>query len=125
MALQQRDETRGADKEAEVEGRKLSNISNKHNSEETRTLHLQLPNKSSPRTPDWEQFSNWVHCICIVTFDLELGQAIEVNIVMHALACCDGVVDEVRWMFCNRALIEEDRAKKSFNERWAFFQYLP
>jgi len=26
----------------------------------------------------WERFSNWVHCICIVTFDLELGQAIEV-----------------------------------------------
>lgn len=27
----------------------------------------------------WERFSNWVHCICIVTFDLELGQAIEVR----------------------------------------------
>jgi len=27
----------------------------------------------------WERFSNWVHCICIVTFDLELGQAIEVT----------------------------------------------
>ncbi|XP_043675601.1 protein DENND6A isoform X1 [Vespula pensylvanica] len=25
----------------------------------------------------WERFNNWVHCICIVTFDLELGQAIE------------------------------------------------
>ncbi|KAJ8676232.1 hypothetical protein QAD02_012018 [Eretmocerus hayati] len=24
-----------------------------------------------------EAFANWVHCICIVTFDLELGQAIE------------------------------------------------
>ncbi|XP_014208921.1 protein DENND6A [Copidosoma floridanum] len=24
-----------------------------------------------------ESFDNWVHCICIVTFDLELGQAIE------------------------------------------------
>lgn len=27
----------------------------------------------------WECFNNWVHCICIVTFDLELGQAIEVR----------------------------------------------
>lgn len=27
----------------------------------------------------WECFHNWVHCICIVTFDLELGQAIEVH----------------------------------------------
>lgn len=26
----------------------------------------------------WERFHNWVHCMCIVTFDLELGQAIEV-----------------------------------------------
>lgn len=24
-------------------------------------------------------FSSWVHCICVVTFDLELGQAIEVS----------------------------------------------
>lgn len=24
-----------------------------------------------------ENFSNWLHCICIVTFDLELGQALE------------------------------------------------
>lgn len=28
----------------------------------------------------WENFENWLHCICIVTFDLELGQAVEVNI---------------------------------------------
>lgn len=26
----------------------------------------------------WERFSNWIHCICIVTFDLELGQAMEI-----------------------------------------------
>lgn len=26
----------------------------------------------------WEAFSNWLHCICVVTFDLELGQALEV-----------------------------------------------
>ncbi|KAK9890143.1 hypothetical protein WA026_008949 [Henosepilachna vigintioctopunctata] len=25
----------------------------------------------------WENFKNWIHCICIVTFDLELGQALE------------------------------------------------
>ncbi|XP_066585732.1 protein DENND6A-like [Prorops nasuta] len=25
----------------------------------------------------WERFHNWVACICVVTFDLELGQAIE------------------------------------------------
>lgn len=28
----------------------------------------------------WQRFANWIHCICVVTFDLELGQAIEVRI---------------------------------------------
>lgn len=28
----------------------------------------------------WEKFSQWVCCMCVVTFDLELGQAIEVRI---------------------------------------------
>ncbi|XP_064473362.1 protein DENND6B-like isoform X2 [Ornithodoros turicata] len=32
----------------------------------------------SPLLP-WENFSNWVHCICIVAFDLELGQAMEMT----------------------------------------------
>lgn len=27
----------------------------------------------------WENFNNWLYCICVVTFDLELGQALEVN----------------------------------------------
>lgn len=26
-----------------------------------------------------ENFDNWIHCLCVVNFDLELGQAIEVN----------------------------------------------
>ncbi|KAI8478766.1 Protein dennd6a [Branchiostoma belcheri] len=30
----------------------------------------------SPTLP-WDRFSNWLHCICVVTFDLELGQAME------------------------------------------------
>lgn len=30
----------------------------------------------------WERFSNWIHCICIVTFDLELGQAMEVHLTL-------------------------------------------
>ncbi|XP_039298437.1 protein DENND6A [Nilaparvata lugens] len=25
----------------------------------------------------WERLSSWIHCICVVTFDLELGQALE------------------------------------------------
>lgn len=27
----------------------------------------------------WDRFSAWLHCICVVGFDLELGQAVEVN----------------------------------------------
>ncbi len=27
----------------------------------------------------WDKFSQWVCCMCVVTFDLELGQAIEVR----------------------------------------------
>ena len=26
----------------------------------------------------WDRFSNWLYCACVVTFDLELGQAMEV-----------------------------------------------
>jgi hypothetical protein len=27
----------------------------------------------------WDGFSSWINCICVVTFDLELGQALEVS----------------------------------------------
>lgn len=27
----------------------------------------------------WDRFSKWIYCITIVTFDIELGQAIEVS----------------------------------------------
>lgn len=30
------------------------------------------------KTKKWDRFSEWIHCICVVTFDLELGQAMEV-----------------------------------------------
>lgn len=26
----------------------------------------------------WDRFADWVHCVCVVTFDLEIGQMIEV-----------------------------------------------
>uniref|UniRef100_A0A158R609 UDENN domain-containing protein n=1 Tax=Syphacia muris TaxID=451379 RepID=A0A158R609_9BILA len=35
---------------------------------------MSIANEVAP----WEKFSGWVHCICVVTFDLELGQALEV-----------------------------------------------
>lgn len=39
------------------------------------------PNKHS--LLPWDRFSHWIHCICIVTFDLEVGQAIEVTITIN------------------------------------------
>lgn len=34
---------------------------------------------------NWEGFHNWLYCICVVTFDLELGQALEVVLVFTNL----------------------------------------
>uniref|UniRef100_A0A182P9Y8 UDENN domain-containing protein n=1 Tax=Anopheles epiroticus TaxID=199890 RepID=A0A182P9Y8_9DIPT len=31
----------------------------------------------------WDRFSEWLHCICVVTFDLELGQAMELIYPKH------------------------------------------
>ncbi|XP_043934710.1 protein DENND6A isoform X2 [Protopterus annectens] len=31
----------------------------------------------------WDHFSSWLHCICVVGFDLELGQAVEVVYPPH------------------------------------------
>jgi len=30
-----------------------------------------------PSASDWVNFSQWMHCFCVVTFDLNLGQALE------------------------------------------------
>ncbi|XP_053170951.1 protein DENND6A-like, partial [Scomber japonicus] len=32
----------------------------------------------------WDRFSAWLHCICVVGFDLELGQAVEVIYPHHS-----------------------------------------
>lgn len=42
--------------------------------DENRNLKL----TSSDTVRHWEKFGAWVHCIAVVTFDLELGQALEV-----------------------------------------------
>uniref|UniRef100_A0A673GSS0 Protein DENND6A-like n=1 Tax=Sinocyclocheilus rhinocerous TaxID=307959 RepID=A0A673GSS0_9TELE len=37
----------------------------------------------------WDRFSSWLHCICVVGFDLELGQAVEVqHTVILVLSFC-------------------------------------
>ncbi|KAK7102863.1 hypothetical protein V1264_021024 [Littorina saxatilis] len=37
----------------------------------------------SPTVLPWDRFSNWIHCCCVVTFDLELGQAMELIYPSH------------------------------------------
>ncbi|XP_015599764.1 protein DENND6A isoform X2 [Cephus cinctus] len=45
--------------------------------------HTSKSRKDKMVKKDWEYFGNWLHCICIVTFDLELGQAIEAIYPKH------------------------------------------
>ncbi|XP_022900805.1 protein DENND6A [Onthophagus taurus] len=33
----------------------------------------------------WDRFANWIHCVCVVTFDLELGQALESIYPQHII----------------------------------------
>lgn len=40
--------------------------------------------EQAPLLP-WDRFSAWLHCICVVGFDLELGQAVEVSGVPKTL----------------------------------------
>lgn len=54
------------------------NMSLSNNSEQTELLNQIIKGQSGDA---WESFSNWIHCICVVTFDLELGQALEVRIL--------------------------------------------
>ena len=36
----------------------------------------------------WDRFRKWVTCFCVVTFDIELGQAIEVGIARFFFLLC-------------------------------------
>lgn len=53
--------------------------------EEESEENLPIDQKSpkSPTMLPWDRFSNWLHCACVVTFDLELGQAMEIIYPSH------------------------------------------
>ena len=36
----------------------------------------------NPSKNPWHQFSEWLYCVAVVTFDLELGQAMEVKLLL-------------------------------------------
>uniref|UniRef100_A0A672LNE1 Protein DENND6A-like n=1 Tax=Sinocyclocheilus grahami TaxID=75366 RepID=A0A672LNE1_SINGR len=42
------------------------------------------PAVEEPLLLPWDRFSSWLHCICVVGFDLELGQAVEVIYPHHS-----------------------------------------
>lgn len=45
----------------------------------------QPPDESgSAKSDAWRRFADWLHCVCVVTFDLELGQAMELVYPAHA-----------------------------------------
>jgi len=46
-------------------------------------LAADQPGGGGGSSETWERFSGWVHSICVVTFDLELGQAIESTFPEH------------------------------------------
>uniref|UniRef100_A0A8C9W0D6 DENN/MADD domain containing 6Aa n=1 Tax=Scleropages formosus TaxID=113540 RepID=A0A8C9W0D6_SCLFO len=43
-----------------------------------------LRSLAEPLLLPWDRFSAWLHCICVVGFDLELGQAVEVIYPHHS-----------------------------------------
>ncbi|XP_052281111.1 protein DENND6A-like isoform X2 [Dreissena polymorpha] len=53
---------------------------------EDETRESLTPTQHVPKSPTalpWDRFSNWLHCACVVTFDLELGQAMEIIYPSH------------------------------------------
>ncbi|XP_073420001.1 protein DENND6A isoform X1 [Dendrobates tinctorius] len=47
------------------------------------TEDLRISSGEPPALP-WDRFSSWLHCICVVGFDLELGQTVEALYPPHA-----------------------------------------
>ncbi|XP_078485837.1 protein DENND6A [Ciona intestinalis] len=46
-------------------------------------MELAAANEDERPVLPWDQFSEWLHCVCVVTFDLELGQAMEFMYPTH------------------------------------------
>jgi hypothetical protein len=57
-------------------------------------LPLAQPSESSSKNIDvsYQRFAEWIQCFCVVTFDLELGQSLEVTFP-EPLAECDWLID--------------------------------
>ena len=49
-----------------------------HITSQGRHLHYDSMDLDTAVPVHFEKFQDWIHCICVVTFDLELGQSMEV-----------------------------------------------
>ncbi|CAK5104156.1 unnamed protein product [Meloidogyne enterolobii] len=67
MDIQKKNNKEIIDDEGENGGCGFSNVDDKSEEEENDCEQLY-----------WKRFKKWMHCFCVVTFDLELGQTIEV-----------------------------------------------
>ncbi|XP_014675670.1 PREDICTED: protein DENND6A-like [Priapulus caudatus] len=57
-----------SDEEKLSQQKEILNLQSQEVDEEYSKLSAILP---------WDKFSNWINCMCVITFDLELGQAME------------------------------------------------
>uniref|UniRef100_A0AAZ3NSE0 UDENN domain-containing protein n=1 Tax=Oncorhynchus tshawytscha TaxID=74940 RepID=A0AAZ3NSE0_ONCTS len=56
---------------------------------------------TDPLLLPWDRFSAWLHCICVVGFDLELGQAVEVQkmTTFVSSSCLAGCLGDTQFCF--------------------------
>lgn len=60
-----------------------NNSENSNNVIESRKYDSMTRHDTAAVEGKWKTFSEWLHCICVVTFDLELGQAMELVYPHH------------------------------------------
>lgn len=68
----------------------------------------------------WERFSAWIHAICIVTFDLELGQALEV-----AYPSCAKLSEEDKTNICYLAFPDSNSGCMGDTQFHFRFRHIP
>uniref|UniRef100_A0A8C6I874 DENN domain containing 6A n=3 Tax=Mus TaxID=862507 RepID=A0A8C6I874_MUSSI len=63
----------------------------------------------------WDGFSAWLHCVCVVGFDLELGQAVEVIYPQHSKLTDKEVSKHVCLSVCLCSLLSVTYARSSWS----------
>uniref|UniRef100_A0AAZ3RDY1 UDENN domain-containing protein n=1 Tax=Oncorhynchus tshawytscha TaxID=74940 RepID=A0AAZ3RDY1_ONCTS len=82
-----------------------------NNSSESRLVESANAAENAESSLPWARFSSWLECVCVVTFDLELGQAIEV-FHMTCEMCFPGCLGDTQFSF---------RLRQSVGRRGSWF----